>query len=407
MLAVNDCAPAGGPNASAAQPQTIATMHRKKRRHCRLHLTLRALREARRYDLVQMHEMDSVARPSSGSEFRRLLGLTGSLVIDEITSASLADNPLGDPACRALAVYTPPGYDAQGSQRYPVLYGLHGYTGDVGALVATRPWETNVVQWFDRLIARGSMAPAILALVDGNTRLGGSQYVDSLHNGAYATYVVRDVVDAIDARYRTIARPGGRAVFGKSSGGFGALHLSMEYPGTFCAFASHSGDTYFRYAHLPSFPTTQRTLEGFADPAAFVAEFERRPKRPQAFYATIEMLGYAAAYSPLRREAFAFELPFDRVTGELREDVFARWLAYDPVERVAGAARALDDLRLRYLDCGRRDEYGLDIGARILTRRLRDLGLDVQHEEFDDDHRNVGYRYEVSLPALTAVLDRD
>jgi S-formylglutathione hydrolase FrmB len=340
------------------------------------------------------------------SDFDRLLGLAGTVRLDRIESPALVDNPLGDPAIRTLAVYIPPGYVADGSKRYPVLYCLHGYTGDVGALVGTRPWETNVVQWIDRLIQRGAMPPAILAIVDGNTRLGGSQYLDSVHNGAYATYVVRDVVGHIDANYRTIAHEGGRAVFGKSSGGFGALHLTLAHPGTFSAFASHSGDTYFRYAHFPSFPTTQRTLETFGGAQPFVEEFERRHKRPQHFYTTIEMLGYAAAYSPVGPKAFDFDLPFDSVTGELRDDVFARWLAYDPVERVADAKPAMSRLRLRYLDCGRRDEYGLDIGARIFARRLRDLGLEVRHEEFDDDHRNVGYRYEISLPALTAVLDR-
>jgi len=35
------------------------------------------------------------------------------------------------------------------------------------------------------------------------------------------------------------------------------------------------------------------------------------------------------------------------------------------------------------------------------------LGLEVRHEEFDDDHRNVGYRYAISLPALAAVLDHE
>jgi enterochelin esterase family protein len=344
---------------------------------------------------------------STASELSRLLGLAGTLHLDTLQSAALKDNPLGDPARRMLAVYTPPGYDPQASARFPVLYCLHGYTGDVGALLATRPWETNVVQRFDRLVQRGALEPALLALVDGNTRLGGSQYLDSIHNGAYATYVVHDVLEHLDASYRTVAREGGRAVFGKSSGGFGALHLTLAYPGTFSAFASHSGDTYFRYAHIPSFAITQRTLEAFGGPRAFVEEFERRPKRPQHFYTTIEMLGYAAAYSPLSANAFDFDLPFDPANGELRDDVFARWLAYDPVERVADGRAALSRLRLRYLDCGRRDEYGLDIGARIFAARVRALGLDVRHDEFDDDHRNVGYRYDISLPALAAVLDRD
>jgi len=340
------------------------------------------------------------------SDLSSLLRINGTLRIDRLESAALAGNPLGDPADRPLPVYLPPGYDAEGSARYPVLYCLHGYTGDAAALVAARPWETNVVQWIDRLIVTSAMPPAILVIVDGFTRLGGSQYVDSIHNGDYATYVIREVIGHVDAAYRTIAHAGARAVLGKSSGGFGALHLTMAYPGTFAAFASHSGDTYFRYAHPSSFPAVQRTLEGFDSIAAFVAAFEAKPKRPQPWYATMEMLGYGAAYSPAAARAFAIDLPFDLKTGAMRPDVFARWLAFDPVERVAGSRDALAGLRLRYLDCGRRDEYGLDIGARIFTQRVRDLGLEVRHEEFDDDHRNVGYRYEVSLPALAAVLDR-
>jgi enterochelin esterase family protein len=288
-----------------------------------------------------------------------------------------------------------------------VLYCLHGYTGDVAALVSARPWETNVFQWADRLIAAGTMPPVIVVAVDGFTRLGGSQYLNSVHNGAYADYVLQDVVTHVDLNYRTIAREGGRAVFGKSSGGFGALHLTMTYPGTFAAFASHSGDTYFRYASLGTFPVVQRTLEGFDSIEAFVLAFEGKNKRSDDWYSTMEMIGYAAAYSPAGARAFAVDLPFDLTSGELREDVFARWLAYDPVERVTDATDALRRLRLRYIDCGRKDEYGLHVGARVLARRILDLGMDVRHEEFDDDHRNIGYRYEISLPALAAVLDRD
>jgi hypothetical protein len=175
----------------------------------------------------------------------------------------------------------------------------------------------------------------------------------------------------------------------------------------FAAFASHSGDSYFEYAHPPAFATVQRVLEAHAfDVAAYVEAFERKPKRSTAEYTTMEMLAYAAAYSPRSATAFDLDLPFDKASGELRDEVFARWLAFDPAERVASRQKELNRLRLRYLDCGRRDEYNLDIGARVVTRRIRDLGLDVRHEEFDDDHRNVGYRYAVSLPALSAVLDQ-
>ena len=179
------------------------------------------------------------------------------------------------PAERPVIVYTPPGYHSQGSRVFPALYVLHGYTGNAAALISARPWERNVVQWIDGLIHERRMPAALLVIVDGFTRLGGSQYVDSIHNGNYATYTVRDVVGHVDASYRTIAREGGRAVLGKSSGGFGAMHLVMEHPGVFAAFASHSGDSYFEYAHPPAFPSAQRTLEQHDfNIEAFVEAFE-------------------------------------------------------------------------------------------------------------------------------------
>lgn len=340
------------------------------------------------------------------SELGNLLRLVGDVRIDFIDSASLAGNPFGDPARRPLAIYQPPGFDPQGSKRYPVIYVLHGYTGDVAALVSGRPWETNVVQWIDRLIVAGTMPPAMLAIVDGNTRLGGSQYVDSIHNGAYATYTVRDVVGYLDANYPTISHEGGRSVVGKSTGGFGAMYLTMTYPGVFCAFASHSGDSNFLGAYVPEFARTQRILEKYDhSPEAFVEAFEKKNKRPDDEMHAMMLLGQAAAYSPTAAEAFAFDLPFDLRTGQLRDDVFARWLAYDPAEMCLHKLAELSRLRLRYLDCGRRDEYALDIGARMFTDRVRAMDLEVRHEEFDDDHRNVGYRYAVSLPALAAVME--
>jgi S-formylglutathione hydrolase FrmB len=342
------------------------------------------------------------------SDIARLLGLAGDVRVDFVESAALAGNPLGDSATRPIAVYLPSDYDAQGSRRYPAIYVLHGYTGDVAALISTRPWETNVLQWADRLMRQERMPAALVVLVDGFTRLGGSQYVDSVHNGRYATYVVRDAIGHVERTYRAIPSEAGRAVVGKSSGGFGAMHLVLEHPGTFAAFASHSGDSYFRYAHPPAFATVHRTLEAYEfNLAAFVEAFERKHKRSAAEYTTMEMLAYAAAYSPRGATAFALDLPFDQASGELRDDVFGRWLAYDPAERIATHRDELARLRLRYLDCGRRDEYSLDIGARVVAQRIRDLGLSVRHEEFDDDHRNVGYRYEISLPALAAALDNE
>ena len=71
----------------------------------------------------------------------------------------------------------------------------------------------------------------------------------------------------------------------------------------------------------------------------------------------------------------ALDLPWDQKTGELRDEVFARWLAFDPVEMCLEKKAEFARLRLSYVDCGRRDEYFLDLGARILVGRLREMGI--------------------------------
>jgi len=57
-------------------------------------------------------------------------------------------------------------------------------------------------------------------------------------------------------------------------------------------------------------------------------------------------------------------------------------------------------MRTIYLDCGSRDQYRIHYGARTLSRRLAEAGVAHTYEEFDDDHSDVDYRMDVSLPRL-------
>jgi hypothetical protein len=61
-------------------------------------------------------------------------------------------------------------------------------------------------------------------------------------------------------------------------------------------------------------------------------------------------------------------------------------------------------LKLLYLDAGTRDEFALDLGARILAARLREMNIDFIHEEYDDGHFNVTYRYDRSLALISKAL---
>ena len=61
-------------------------------------------------------------------------------------------------------------------------------------------------------------------------------------------------------------------------------------------------------------------------------------------------------------------------------------------------------LRGLYLDCGWRDQYRLHYGNRLLALRLTDARVAHVYEEFDDDHSNIDYRLEQSLPRLFAAI---
>src|SRR5438132_14096928 len=92
-----------------------------------------------------------------------------------LDSNVLATNPLGDPSTRELPVLLPPGYDMTSERRYPVLYGLAGFTGKGVMMLNIDPWQPNMLQRIEQLFAEG-MPHAIVVLPDCFTALGGRQY---------------------------------------------------------------------------------------------------------------------------------------------------------------------------------------------------------------------------------------
>jgi enterochelin esterase family protein len=323
------------------------------------------------------------------------------VVIEQFTSRVLADNPLGDPATRPLPIILPPDYAAS-SQRYPVIYGLAGFTGSGLSLLNFAAWQPNLPQRIDRLMWEGKIQPAIYVLPDCFTRYGGSQYLNSAAIGRYEDYLVDEIVPHVDRMYRTLA---GRGIFGHSSGGYGAIVLGMKHPDVFAAVACHSGDMAFELVYRPDFPKFVNAIYRSGGVEPWWIEFERKVKKEGRDYDAINILAMAAAYSPNPSGSpLPIDLPFDLETCELKPDVWARWLEHDPVQLVERYADNLKKLRLLFIDCGSRDEFNLHFGARTFVRKLKALGVPHEYEEFDDGHMNVSYRYEVSLPKITAAL---
>jgi S-formylglutathione hydrolase FrmB len=324
----------------------------------------------------------------------------------ELESAALAGNPLGDPHVRPLWVYLPPAYDAEPDRRFPTLYVIQGLTGQLDMWRNRSAFRPSVPELVDRLFGEEGCPPALVVFVDAWTSVGGSQFLDSPGTGRYHTYLCDEVVPFVDAGYRTLAAAAHRGIAGKSSGGYGAMVTPMLRPDLFGGLASHAGDALFELCYLPDFGEAARALrddyEGSFD--RFWADFRSRPAFSRGSdHVLLNTWAMAACYSA--REDGGIDLPFEPETGRLRDDVWERWLAWDPVRMAPHHADALRGLRAVYLDAGKRDEFFLDLGAEAFRRELEALGVaEVRCELFDGRHGGIEYRYPLALGHLAERL---
>jgi len=328
-------------------------------------------------------------------------GDRGKVVTHRITSEVLRDNPLGDPVERDLYVYVPAGYDEL-SGELPALLVVAGFGGTGGQNFNLAPFGESLDRRLDRLIRTGACPPVLVIAPDCFTRVGGSQYINSSAIGRYEDYLIEEIVPFVRDRYRC----GRFGVFGKSSGGYGAMVLSMRHPDVFRVLADHSGDSNFELCYLPEFGRALTAFQEAGGPEAFLDMMwgDANPGRSK-YHSGLNMLAMAAHYSPNPASpTMGIDFPFDLDTGRFRPEVWESWRAFDPVNMVERHAAALRNLDYIYVDCGRRDEFHLQWGARALVQELREHDIEVHHEEFDDGHFSLSYRFDTSLPLLVEAL---
>jgi S-formylglutathione hydrolase FrmB len=241
--------------------------------------------------------------------------------------------------------------------------------------------------------------------VDAWTAYGGSQFVDSPGTGRYHSYLCDEVVPLVDARFRTLPDAAHRGIAGKSSGGFGAMITPMLRPDLFGGLASHAGDALYELGYIPTFGKVVRALREYdGSYARFWEDFSSRtPMSKETDGDLVLTYGVAAAFSA--NEDGTVDLPFNLETGRLVDDVWERWLAWDPVRMAPRYADALRGLRAIYLDGGTRDEWYLDLGALAFRDALAEIGVtDVSCELFDAAHGGIEYRYPRGLAYLAERL---
>jgi hypothetical protein len=205
----------------------------------------------------------------------------------------------------------------------------------------------------------------------------------------------------------------------------------MKYAKYWGAIANHSGDAYFDFVYRCDWPNTLNELGKHRPvrrrPGTQNVQRESRRKglaaglddgRIRNFLSyvwdreklstpeghCIMNLCMAATYDPDPRAPLGFRVPFNLESGELIEERWRRWLRHDPIRLVGKYRDNLRSLRGIYIDCGWRDQYHIHYGTRILSKRLAAAGIRHTYEEFDDNHSDVDYRMDVSLPFLYRAL---
>lgn len=269
---------------------------------------------------------------------------------------------------KSLVVYLPPSYGTDPTRRYPLAIYLHGATGD----------ETNwsrlglLPQAMDSLIATG-MPEMIVAMPDGDpysfyttfnllldaagcrrtmvpdTASEATVARDCVAWPHYDDYIAYDVVRHMDGTYRTVAAGSRRAIAGLSMGGYGAVQLALQYPGTFHAAASHSG-VLWPLELAP--PPLHRPAPG--RPAADSAGVRRRAER----------------FASVSRAVFGTDS--------------AGWFMRDPATRAIRLANEGRPLPQLFADAGRDDPYFPQ--TRAFVEAVRARGIAVEYREWPGTH---------------------
>ena len=274
-----------------------------------------------------------------------------------IHGQALEGNLEGNAVDREVIVFLPPGYAADKTRRYPVVYALHGYS--IGAEQWTK--EIHVPQTIEGAFAQGAQE-MIVVLPDSKTVHNGSMYSSSVTTGDFEQFVAHDVVSYIDSHYRTIPMRTARGLVGHSMGGLWSQPIGMKHSDVFgslyimspCCLAARGAGT-------PN-TTNEEALEAVKTPADSAAlPFGLRAQ-----------LASAAAWSPNPKNPPLY-LDLPTKDGAVQQDVIARWAANAPLAFVDQYIGALRQYRGIAIDVG--DQDGLRAGAGKLHDILDTYGI--------------------------------
>lgn len=153
-------------------------------------------------------------------------------------------------------IYLPSSYDENPTERYPVIFLLHGGGGNHESYVCSIKLTATI----QTLIERGTFGSAIIIMPDGD--LGW--WVDNkAGTKRYHSFLVEEFFPYIDANYRTISEREHRAIGGLSMGGFGSFSLTFRDVDLFKVVATSAAAIPTSVEGAATFPFMKPT---FGDP---------------------------------------------------------------------------------------------------------------------------------------------
>ncbi len=289
----------------------------------------------------------------------------------KVHGTALEGNLEGDAVDRDVIVFLPPGYAADRTRRYPVVYALHGYS--IGAEQWTK--EIVVPQTIEGAFAQGAQN-MIVVLPDSKTVHNGSMYSSSPTTGDFERFVAHDVVAYVDAHYRTIAKRSSRGLAGHSMGGYGASRIGMKHSDVFGSLYIMSPCCMAARGAGPVNPETEKALEAVKSPADSA-------KLPFGLRA---QLASAAAWSPNPKNPPLY-LDLPTKNGVVDAEVIAKWAANAPLAFVDQYVGNLRQYRAIAIDVG--DQDGLKAGAAKLHEILDRYGIANSFEIYSGTHTSA------------------